>query len=104
MSVIKGMSRAVVWSVVKTLALQFEVVGRDCTAYSVARALDISPPTARKILALMTAHNILREEKLKYRNTKKSRYFAVDGQSKEVSVQCSKILNEYWGMKWLRLL
>lgn len=71
-------SRAGRYGLVLTIIRQLEALDISPTAYTIAGPLDISPPTARKLLNEMESEGILASQKIPYRQSHKVVYTVLD--------------------------
>lgn len=83
-------------SVAITIVRQLNAINKDATAYGVAKAMDCSQPTARKLLNECVALGLLQRNSQPYKNTIKYTYHDADVLSAKVHADNSLALIRYW--------
>lgn len=94
-------SRAGQRSLALTVVKQLETINKDATAYSVARALDCSQPTARTLLLECVKLGLLSRQVTPYKNTTKHTFHITEQTIGHITHSLnSQLLNRYWKEKY----
>lgn len=90
-------SRAGQRSLALTIVSQLTAINKDATAYAVARAIDCSQPTARKLLLECVALGLLSKEVKPFKNTVKHSFHITEKAIDTVDhAHNSQLLVKYW--------
>lgn len=88
-------SRAGQYGVVCVAVSQFNQIDKRVTAYSMAKVLDCSVPTARKILNELVSIGDLEAQTTDFKNTKRTEYKVTDQWRSEVTEDFCKAASSY---------